>query len=271
MVQAYLGENRDGLELYDKALGIYRSKNLNDPALLVEILINIGTVHLQKGDYEAADASFVEVTEIARQNAASKAPMAMLLSNHAGVLKNLDRQDEATAKYVEAISLLTRSLGIEHPETITALTSLANHYRQIGDMQMASETIRQAIAAADVGLPPVNFIRSYVGNIGAGILCLGEDVSLGSQLASSSLNIRRELLPPDHWAIASGEGVLGMCLAAAGDYEEAEPVLLRAYAELQASLGDTHEVTLTNKGRIIQMYTAWGKLEQAAQYGPPDP
>ncbi len=268
MVQGNLTDEKTALEYYNLALKTYRDHQLKDSDQLITILANIGVALLQEGSYAEADPYFVEAIDVARQSNASEAYMAVLLSNRAGVMKNLGRTDEATANYEEAVGMLERALGAEHPETITALTSLANHYRQAGDTEMAAASIRKAVAAAEAGLPEVDFIASYVQNIGGAILCLGDDVSLGTKLAEKSLAARRQLLPPGHWAISSGEGVLGMCHAAAGDFATAEPILLKAYADLRAARGDNHEITLTNRERLYELYLAWGKLEEAARYAP---
>ncbi len=248
------------------SLKTYRDHNVDDPDQLVTVLANIGVALLQEGKYAEAEAYFIEAIDVARQNKTSEAYLAVLYSNMGGAQKNLGRDDEATASYVEAATILERTLGPEHPETITTLTSLANHYRQVGEMTLAASTIRKAVAAAENALPEVDFIGSYVQNVGGAILCLGEDISLGTSLAEKSLAARRQLLPAGHWAISSGEGIVGMCHAAAGDFAIAEPILLKAYTDLQGSRGDTHEVTLANRERLQQLYTAWGKPEQAARY-----
>lgn len=267
MVQGNLTDETTAIDFYLLALDTHRQHEVDDDALLISILGNLATEYLQRGDYEDADRTFVDGIEVARRSGASDGQTGMLLANHAGALKNLGRPDEATSKYVEAVDLLERALGAEHPETITNRTSLANHYRQVGDMQLAGATIRRAASDAQAALPEVGFIHSYVQNVGGSILCLGEDVPLGTELATKSLAARRELLPAGHWAISSGEGILGLCQTAAGNFAAAEQTLLKAYADLRDSRGDDHEVTIATRERVAQLYEAWGKPDTALQYG----
>ena len=269
MVQGNLTDEKLGLEYYRRALEIYRENNVRSDALLLTILGNTGTEHLQKGDYAAAEPILGNAAKLARETNAGVGHTALLLSNHAGALKNLGRKDEATASYVEATTLLSDAFGEAHPETITTLTSLANHYQQIGDSARADETIRRAIAGAGEGLPEVHFITSYVHNVGGMILCEGGDTELGTELAQRSLAARRELLPADHWAISSGEGILGVCHTAAGDYELAESVLLKAYADLRRTRGDENELTLVNRQRLQDLYSVWGRPDDAVRYSSP--
>ncbi len=71
--------------------------------------------------------------------------------------------------------------------------------------------------------------------------------------------------------MADTESIIGACLTAAGRYEEAEPLLVRSYSLLRAELGETHRFTLDALQRIIDLYEAWGRPEQAAEYRAKEP
>lgn len=62
------------------------------------------------------------------------------------------------------------------------------------------------------------------------------------------------------------KGVLGECLIAQGRYNEAEPLLTESYTALNSSLGQSNSGTLEAKRRLVSLYEAWNKPEQAAQY-----
>ena len=59
--------------------------------------------------------------------------------------------------------------------------------------------------------------------------------------------------------IASSESVLGACLTAEGRYREAEALLLRAHAGLEASCGHDHARTVEARKRLTDLYEAWGR------------
>ena len=46
-------------------------------------------------------------------------------------------------------------------------------------------------------------------------------------------------------------------------YPEAERELLRAQAELHAAVGDEHNDTKAAVRRLVELYEAWGKPDQA--------
>ncbi|MEE8522898.1 MAG: tetratricopeptide repeat protein, partial [Thermoanaerobaculia bacterium] len=66
--------------------------------------------------------------------------------------------------------------------------------------------------------------------------------------------------------IASAEGTLGVCLSLRGQYQDAEPRLLRAYEALRDSLNPRAASTRTALERLVALYEAWGKPEEADEY-----
>ena len=66
--------------------------------------------------------------------------------------------------------------------------------------------------------------------------------------------------------IAEAQSALGACLAAQGEYAEAEVLLKESYPVLE----DTHTNLFVRRddvrARLFDLYTAWGKPEQASQY-----
>jgi tetratricopeptide (TPR) repeat protein len=61
-------------------------------------------------------------------------------------------------------------------------------------------------------------------------------------------------------------GYYGESLMLAGRYAEAEEVLLAAFDDLEAMLGAGHERTKTIAGFLAELYAAWGRAEQEAEW-----
>ena len=78
--------------------------------------------------------------------------------------------------------------------------------------------------------------------------------------------MRQKELPDGHWLIADTQSQLGAAVSASGKHSEAEPILLDAYAQLK----DDRQVPVKQKQlaiqRIIRMYEAWQKTEQASEW-----
>ncbi|WP_405235623.1 protein kinase domain-containing protein [Lentisalinibacter orientalis] len=265
-VQGELTTEATAAEYYERALTLYRQEKLEDSEQLVTILNNIATDRMQRGEYEQAEPVFLQAVDAARKGNVGPVRQAILLSNLAGVQKNTGRLDQAVENYKAAARTLTDVLGEGHAETITSLTSLANLHRQMGAAGEAEAVIRRAVAGVKASSGTNPFIVSYVENVGGIILCEQGDVGEGTSLARSSLQSRRELLPEGHWAISSGESVLGLCLTMAGAYAAAEDHLLRALDHLTETRGPDHEVTESTRERVIDLYKRWQKPEEAARY-----
>jgi tetratricopeptide (TPR) repeat protein len=81
---------------------------------------------------------------------------------------------------------------------------------------------------------------------------------------------------PDDWDAAYARSVLGQCLAAAGQFDKAEPLLLAACETLQRIPGTPPQRTRQALERVVRLYEAWKKPVEAAawrrkleQAGPP--
>lgn len=59
---------------------------------------------------------------------------------------------------------------------------------------------------------------------------------------------------------------LGICLSKLKRYREAEEQLLAAYAGLKIARGEQHATTRNTVSRLIELYEAQGKSDQAAPY-----
>jgi hypothetical protein len=60
--------------------------------------------------------------------------------------------------------------------------------------------------------------------------------------------------------------LIGGCLTKLKRYREAEAQLLAAYAGLKPARGEQNDLTRRAVGRLIELYEAWGRPDQAAPY-----
>jgi thioredoxin-like negative regulator of GroEL len=59
---------------------------------------------------------------------------------------------------------------------------------------------------------------------------------------------------------------MGACLTKLRRYKEAEEQLLTAYTGLKTARGEQHDLTRKTVTRLIELYEAWGKPDQAVPY-----
>ncbi len=56
------------------------------------------------------------------------------------------------------------------------------------------------------------------------------------------------------------------CLAKQGANEKAEPLLVPSYEIIVNTFGEDHPRSKAVRGRIVTLYEAWGRPEEAARY-----
>jgi hypothetical protein len=78
--------------------------------------------------------------------------------------------------------------------------------------------------------------------------------------------LRKRNLPPGHWLLASSESALGENLVLARRFPEAERMLLSAESRLVESRGEKSPIVRDVRERIVALYDAWGKSEEAAKW-----
>jgi len=89
----------------------------------------------------------------------------------------------------------------------------------------------------------------------------------GERILREALRLRVASLPEEHFWIALAKDALGECLTTQKRFAEAEPLLIESYTTLDSKLGQRDPRTVEALGRLVNLYQAWGKPEQAAQYG----
>jgi hypothetical protein len=57
-----------------------------------------------------------------------------------------------------------------------------------------------------------------------------------------------------------------MCLVDQGRFAEAERLLLNAHARLEREFGAAHTRATTVASRLVELYVAWKRPEQAAEW-----
>jgi serine/threonine-protein kinase len=97
-------------------------------------------------------------------------------------------------------------------------------------------------------------------------LCDTRQTAEGLALTTDAVRILSNVLQPGQWEIGAAQSAYGLCLGRAGRFPEGEQVLLEALLITEAALGPDHARVGIVRTRLAEMYEAWGKPEEAAQY-----
>jgi tetratricopeptide (TPR) repeat protein len=87
-----------------------------------------------------------------------------------------------------------------------------------------------------------------------------------AEVLRGCLAMRRKALPQGHWLIADAASRLGGAITAEGNFVEAEPLLLEAYAALEGNPLVADEEERRAIERIVRLYEAWEKPDRASDW-----
>lgn len=263
-VLKWLGETDAAEVMYRETLAIQRRLPGDHRAVTAATLNNLGVLLGERGDWAGAEPLIREAVDLIREVHGSEHPeVAAGLSTLGIVLEEAGDFAGAEASYRESLAMRERLLGANHPDTARSLYALAGLQQAHGDPKGAIESCRRILALRNVVLPDAHPMVAAALHIrGLSQLDLGRPEE-AEQSLREALELRRQALPEGHWLIASSECALGASLTAEGRYPEAEALLLEAHRDLAAARGSGHARTLEARQRLVALYEAWGRPDQA--------
>jgi serine/threonine protein kinase len=225
-----LGKLQEAEDLYRQTLEVRRRVlGPGHPATL-STLNNLAYLLHREGQFAAAEAAYREVLGH-RHPVPGQEPQDALFAMNAlaGVL--LDQEPLSPKHLAEAEALGTRVVAARRRNTATGRRYLAN----------ALDTLGRALL--EKGQPKE-----------------------AEPLLQESVDIYAKNPRAGDWDAANAQSLLGQCLACGGRREAAEPLLLEAYQSLQGNPNTPPQRTRQALRRIVQLYEAWPKPQQAAEW-----
>ena len=198
-------------------------------------LHDLALVVAARGDTAAAESLFRQALDVHRKALSDRHPNVALTQNGLSrVLLTQGRYDEAIASLNEAMDIGRAVMGRDHQLLAIYTINLASAHLARGDAKQAETLLREGL-------------RIRV-------------------LSPGMVPSRRRTFPQDDWSIGGTESLLGASLVAQRRYSEAETMLLAARRDLEA-LPQPPQLDITKTiARLIELYAAWGKRDQAALY-----
>ena len=230
-------------------------------------LNNLAVSYQYMGDMARAESLALEATEAeARVRGRRSVPYGSTLRNLAGIYESQRRLAEADSVARLSMDVLRGTVGAAHPEYLRVVAMLAGIRLSakdwIGAEQAAREVVQQIGGQMHESHPQSAVALQYLG-IARGAL---QNVAGADSALRASLALRRKYLPPEHWAIASSESVLGHHLGKTGRRAEGEAMLRRAYATLLAARGADAEPTRKTAERLAEVLELAGAKGEAASW-----
>ena len=188
-----------------------------------------------------------------------------LINNLAALLSDLGELGDAEPLYREALAGHRRTLGDEHPLTLTSITNLAILLVDHGKLGDAEPLFREALAGhrRTLGDEHPSTLHS-INNLAE---CLRAKGNLGDAepLHCEALAGRRRALGGEHPDTLASMRSLAVLLRDQGKLDEAEPLIREALPVLRRTLGGEHPLTLDCTFNFAALLWAQGSTAEAFQ------
>ena len=163
----------------------------------------------------------------------------------------------------EAVGILERTLGPDHPKVATALSDLADLHSYRGDEEHARAELERAYAIGERTLDPGDFARIALTN-NLGSLYVGlKEYDRGEPLLIRALEAIEQRFGADSIRVSNPLLSLGIIARERGQYSRALEYLERAYGVRERALGKDHRETASLLISIANVHNASGDYERA--------
>ena len=191
------------------------------------------------------------------------------MNNLARAYTHLGRPADAVPLLQEVLARCQNQFDPDHPLVLAARSNLYRAFLAARQPDEAIPVLREFLDGT----------RHQLGQDSAGVAATlasaGQELLKYKQYAEAEKALRecltiREAKLPDDWSTSNAKSLLGASLIAQHKYAEAEPLLRAGYEGLKArakAIPPQGKIRLVEAlERLVQLYDAWGKPEQAAAW-----
>jgi serine/threonine protein kinase len=252
---------RDALAMRRELLGEADERtveSLNDLAMTIEYL---------RADYPTAIKMLGEVLKHRRAQWGTDHPAVSQALNNLGMAHYRSRHYEtAEPLFRDALAMNRRLFGDKHPEVSANLHNLALLLNGKGDYGGAELLFMDALELERTlhGAEHPDTAQTLISLAAA--RADGGKYAAAEATYREALSIQRKMFADTDYQIATTKGLLGAALTGARRYAEAESLLLSAYSVIAERFGDPHPRTQAMLKRIVNLYAAWGKPQEADRF-----
>jgi eukaryotic-like serine/threonine-protein kinase len=261
------GKFAEAAENYRESLAIHRKLYGAEHPSTAASMNNLAMMLRELGDYQNAEALSRKALAVRRNLLGPEHPnVTGNMVNLASLLQDKGNYAEAEQLYRQALHLRRKLFGENSVRLAATMSNLATLLDARGDHKEGESLQRQALAIEREQLGENHHqVGTSLNNLATMLYRRGQYAE-AEKLQSQAIAIYQKSLEPEHWMIHRSRSHLGDCLIKLKRYREAEEQLLAAYAGLKVARGEQHNLTRKTVSRLIELYEAWGKSDQAASY-----
>jgi serine/threonine protein kinase/Tfp pilus assembly protein PilF len=242
--------------VHREALDIARSLYGSEHATTAEMLRNVSSIELSRGNLKDAEAMDREILAIFRRvSTGPTSDLAQSLNNLGVVLGTQGRWSEAVPLQREAVDVITKLRGEKHPEVASALSSLASALDASGDRAEAARVFQRTIALRTEVLGPEHPGTAWTRYLYASMLLEEKKYDAAAAEAATVLALRGRVLPDAHPVVAATLQIAGRVEMAKGQFAPARAHLSESLKLRSAALPPGHWLLASGKGFLGECLT----------------
>ena len=266
-IRVRLGDMAGAGTFFQKAIDIQNRLVPPNDSSLANLYGNLGMVTSELGRNAEAESLLLRAVAAAKRAHGDVHPLvAALLSPLATIQAYEGLNERADSTFLATIEMRRQLLGDEHPDLAWTMFNFADHLRLTNRHQQAIFWSRKVLEMRGKSLQDEHpAVATAMGVLGRSLDQV-DSIAEGERWLRESLALRRRNYPAGHFLISSAENILGEHYAIARKFDVAEPMLLTSEKALVASRGEGTQIVKDARGRIVRMYEAWGKPDEAARW-----
>jgi tetratricopeptide (TPR) repeat protein len=234
---------------------------------LAKSLNNLALVLRSRNRLEEAEPLYREALTIERGVWGPTHPAVLTDQFNLGaMLREQERLDEAEPILREVVQLRRQTIGPEHKDLAASVNALGDLLRGQGRLDEAEPLILEGLSMRRKLAGPDD------ASVGTSLLTLAmlrrDQTRLGEaqRAARDAMRILEQKRRPGHYLRALGASVLGEILGQQGRFDEAQPLLLTGFNELQQN-GDAAPARRREAiARLVALYQSWGKSDETDRW-----
>ena len=253
---------------YRKAIATRRLGPQALSAQNADSLTGLAVLQANQGRYADSAAAAAEALELQKKSASSEDPARLATEQiYAVALNNLHRSEEALPLMRDIVARSTRINGPAQSSTVIAEIQLGEVLFDLGRYAEAEAVLKPAAETSEKAQGPDtrNTVAAWT-DYARAACAHGTNAAEGLEVARRVAAIRDRTLPPDDWRRQwSNPTTIAWCLVHVGRNSEAEPMLLKAVAGLEAARGSGFWTTQFTYRALRDLYAATGRPAEAAR------
>ena len=252
------------LEVLDRAAAKVGTRFADQPELERTLRWTIENIYHGLASWEKAEAQSRALLEAARKHDPRSAEAYQAQGELAHIFRKRGRTDAGVLQMAEAAAQgLERTLGPDHPQTLTTLNNLATAYQTVGRLPEAISLLERVRDGRIAKLGPDHpQTLTTLNNLATAYQAVGK-LPEAIALLERVRDARIAKLGPNHADNMSTLNNLALAYRAVGKLPEAIALLERVRDAAMAKLGPDHPDTLSTLNNLALAYQDVGKFPEA--------